>query len=63
MAAALIVAVVLGWAVAILAWLLGAPLWLGLLALPVAGCPVLGAALTLWRPARRPRTALQPVRA
>lgn len=65
MAAALIAAVILGWGAAILAWSLGAPLWLGLVLLPGLGGPVLvlGAALTLWRPARRPRTALQPIRA
>lgn len=66
MAAAVMVAVILGWAAAICAWALGAPLWLGLLALPVAGGPVLvlGAALALWRPAgRRSHGALQPVRA
>lgn len=55
MAAALVAGVITGWAAAILAWALGAPLWLGLLLLPVAGCPVLvlGAALAVWRPARR----------
>ena len=55
MLAALIIAVIAGWTAAITAWVLGAPVWLGLLLLPVAGCPVLvlGALVALWRPVRR----------
>jgi len=65
MAAALVAAMITGWGAAILAWALGAPLWLVGLLLPVAGCPVLvlGAALAIWRPAPVQGVSLRPVRA
>lgn len=53
MAGALVAAVILGWASALGALLMGAPVWFALLLLPTAGCPVLvlGALLAAYRPA------------
>jgi len=66
MTAALVVAVITGWTAAIAAWVLGAPLWLGLVLLPAVGGPVLvlGAVLAAFPPRRRRahEAAGQPVR-
>jgi len=66
MMAALAIAVITGWTAAIAAWVLGAPLWLGLVLLPAVGGPVLvlGAALAAYPPRRRRahEAAGEPVR-
>ena len=66
MTAVLIVAVIAGWTAAITAWILGVPLWLGLMLLPAVGGPVLvfGAALAAYPPRRRraPEAAGDPAR-
>lgn len=64
MPGALFAAMCLGWTAAIVAWVMGAPFWLGLLLLPAVGSPalVIAALLAARRPAQRAGT-LQPVRA